>query len=378
MDSNKILRLQAEDIKYNNVISGLNSTNTKEAIDELRNLIRQPDSIYSTTLEIDLNDWNLKDGFYYKSIKHNLDSKRLLISIIEKDTQNSLLCSYKVIDNNTIEIFNEMAINATVNIVGINTDITPIPSIGENGNWFINGEDTGKSSKGNKGDIGNEGKSAYETWIDIPQNKDKTVQEFIESLKGNKGDTGITPLIGENGNWFIGENDTGKPSRGEAGNLNVNAEFLELETESKQIINAINEVNNKIANSGGNITGEIATEISILKNEYNILSNKVLDMAIELDLEINSTADEAGYWYDNLNNNKNIVAIDGLRLDISKKSLYGYSGNVIFRNVDIPFISNKIRYIHELDNNFIENIVDKTYDKNSTEINLNKYSYEIR
>ncbi|NJJ36686.1 hypothetical protein GSQ51_17790 [Clostridioides difficile] len=378
MDSNKILRLQAEDIKYNNVISGLNSTNTKDAIDELRNLIRQPDSIYSTTLDINLNDWILKDGFYHKSIKHNLDSNCLLVSIVEKDTKSSLLCSYKIIDNNTIELFNEIAINATVNIVGINTDIIPIPSIGENGNWFVNGEDTGKSSKGNKGDIGNEGKSAYETWRDISENKDKTVQEFIESLKGGKGATGSTPSIGENGNWFIDENDTGKPSRGEAGDLNVNTDFLELETESKKIISAINEVNTKISKSGGNITGEIATEIAILKNEYNILSNKVLDMAIELDLEINSTADEAGYWYDNLNNNNNIVAMDGLRLDTSKKSLYGYSGNVIFRNVDLPFISNKIRYIHELDNNFIENIVDKAYDKNSTEINLNKYSYEIR
>ena len=41
--------------------------------------------------------------------------------------------------------------------------------------------------------------------------------------KGDKGDTGAagvdgqTPHIGENGNWFIGDVDTGKPSRGESG-----------------------------------------------------------------------------------------------------------------------------------------------------------------
>lgn len=43
---------------------------------------------------------------------------------------------------------------------------------------------------------------------------------------GQKGDTGatgpagkngITPVIGENGNWYLGETDTGKPSRGEQG-----------------------------------------------------------------------------------------------------------------------------------------------------------------
>lgn len=34
---------------------------------------------------------------------------------------------------------------------------------------------------------------------------------------GLKGDDGITPTIGENGNWFLGDVDTGKPSRGEKG-----------------------------------------------------------------------------------------------------------------------------------------------------------------
>lgn len=34
---------------------------------------------------------------------------------------------------------------------------------------------------------------------------------------GQKGDPGTTPEIGENGNWYLGEIDTGKPSRGEQG-----------------------------------------------------------------------------------------------------------------------------------------------------------------
>lgn len=34
---------------------------------------------------------------------------------------------------------------------------------------------------------------------------------------GSTGQNGITPTIGENGNWFIGDTDTGKPSRGERG-----------------------------------------------------------------------------------------------------------------------------------------------------------------
>lgn len=35
--------------------------------------------------------------------------------------------------------------------------------------------------------------------------------------KGDPGEDGITPTIGENGNWHLGETDTGKPSRGERG-----------------------------------------------------------------------------------------------------------------------------------------------------------------
>lgn len=61
------------------------------------------------------------------------------------------------------------------------------PEIGENGNWYINEVDTGKPSRGEKGD------------------------------KGDTGADGDAPEIGENGNWHIGGTDTGKPSRGEKG-----------------------------------------------------------------------------------------------------------------------------------------------------------------
>ena len=35
--------------------------------------------------------------------------------------------------------------------------------------------------------------------------------------QGPIGQNGMTPHIGDNGNWFLGETDTGKPSRGETG-----------------------------------------------------------------------------------------------------------------------------------------------------------------
>ena len=39
-----------------------------------------------------------------------------------------------------------------------------------------------------------------------------------DGLDGKPGTDGITPHIGENGNWFIGEDDTGVPATGPAGN----------------------------------------------------------------------------------------------------------------------------------------------------------------
>lgn len=47
------------------------------------------------------------------------------------------------------------------------------------------------------------------------------LSEEIAKIPGGKdgadGQDGITPTIGENGNWYLGDTDTGKPSRGEKG-----------------------------------------------------------------------------------------------------------------------------------------------------------------
>ena len=48
--------------------------------------------------------------------------------------------------------------------------------------------------------------------------KNNASLSFSEALlKGDKGEDGITPHIGANGNWYLDTTDTGKPSRGEKG-----------------------------------------------------------------------------------------------------------------------------------------------------------------
>jgi len=82
-----------------------------------------------------------------------------------------------------------------------------------------------------KGKDGANGLSAYEIWkeqvetgLDNPHNpgtdwpKDQiTLQDFWYYLSGAPGQDGVTPHVGENGNWWIGDTDTGVPARGKDG-----------------------------------------------------------------------------------------------------------------------------------------------------------------
>lgn len=67
------------------------------------------------------------------------------------------------------------------------------PYIGENGNWWIGGVDTGIKAEGSDGADGSDGSD------------------------GKDGQDGLTPYIGSNGNWWIGTTDTGIKAAGANG-----------------------------------------------------------------------------------------------------------------------------------------------------------------
>lgn len=170
------------------------------------------------------------------------------------------------------------------------------PEIGDNGNWFINGEDTGKPSRGetgadgtpgDKGDPGADGADGFSPTVQVtdgdgthtvtitdkdgdhsftindgadgePGEKgadgepgkngedgapgadgkdgvsptvktdsisggtrvtitDAEGEHTFDVLNGKDGGEAATPEVGENGNWFINGEDTGKPSHGADG-----------------------------------------------------------------------------------------------------------------------------------------------------------------
>ena len=71
------------------------------------------------------------------------------------------------------------------------------PYIGANGNWYVDGRDTGVKASGTNGKDGKDGKDGRDG-IDGQDGAD-----------GKDGADGLTPFIGANGNWWIGETDTG-------------------------------------------------------------------------------------------------------------------------------------------------------------------------
>ena len=68
-----------------------------------------------------------------------------------------------------------------------------------------------KGPKGDKGDPGKDG---------------------ADGSTGAAGADGVTPTIGENGNWYLGETDTGKPSRGEKGDTGSELFIVNVQAQS--------------------------------------------------------------------------------------------------------------------------------------------------
>ena len=103
-----------------------------------------------------------------------------------------------------------------------------LPSLGSTEGAVISADEVSVSEDGSAAaSVGEDlprGKSAYE--IAKENGFDGTEAEWLASLKGatgaagtngKDGENGKTPYVGENGNWYIGADDTGKPSRGAKG-----------------------------------------------------------------------------------------------------------------------------------------------------------------
>lgn len=276
------------------------------------------------------SDW-VADGEYFKLIvNHNLVTENIFVAILDEATKKSMTNSYTIVDSNTIEIFNESNINVRVTVVNGNTNKEVIQA---------------------------------------------TINDNITTLGSTYSSVKIDAKIDES-LIKINENKSNIATNLEKINLIQNKIGLsELSTVSKNISDAVNELDAsvKILEAGGNL----GQKLDSLKAKYDALSDKVLDILIYLELE-SGAVDEVGQWYDNLADSKNILSIDNLRLDTDRRRIFGSEGNVIFNKIDIPFSCYKVKYIHELDDNFIETISNTSTNAGANSIELEKFSYEVK
>ncbi|MBQ4558048.1 MAG: leucine-rich repeat protein [Clostridia bacterium] len=112
------------------------------------------------------------------------------------------------------------------------------PHIGQNGNWWVGTTDTGVRAKGVDGTNGNNGANGIDgrevefqttnthiQWRYVTDDGSDTWKDLIsleeiegkDGANGSNGKNGITPHVGQNGNWYIGTQDTGVKAEGENG-----------------------------------------------------------------------------------------------------------------------------------------------------------------
>ena len=97
------------------------------------------------------------------------------------------------------------------------------PFVGNNGNWWIGTTDTGVKAAGQDGRDGIDGKDGKDgiNGQDGKDGKDgingQDGKDGKDGINGQDGKDGDTPLIGINGNWWIGTTDTGMKAAGQDG-----------------------------------------------------------------------------------------------------------------------------------------------------------------
>ncbi|MBS6463417.1 MAG: leucine-rich repeat protein [Firmicutes bacterium] len=166
--------------------------------------------------------------------------------------------------------------------------LTPVIEISEEGNWVINGVDTGIKAKGEDGSQGPAG---------------------LDGIDGQDGKDGEQPNIGADGNWWIGGVNTGISAQGTPG---VSITNVEINYEGELIIklsdgsDAINL--GKVVGTDG--TDGVTPTLEINAEGYWVINGKVTEINAQGQDGISPVVEIVqGYWY--INGNKTDVKARG-------------------------------------------------------------------
>lgn len=117
---------------------------------------------------------------------------------------------------------------------------------------------------------------------------------------GKPGAAGTTPHIGDNGNWYLGETDTGKPSRGQAGaGLDVTGaavgQIVKIAAvDDNGVPTAWSPVDMPSGGSGGGETWELVAEITTTENVNSMRATFDACSAVYIELRWGGVEDNLG------------------------------------------------------------------------------------
>jgi hypothetical protein len=183
------------------------------------------------TSRLGLNGENLQGNIIVKFSDEFVNGNAILE--IQRDDEKYYLTMQKENESYYLPILSSLLTKATTIIMQIRitegTSITDIPVWKSNKFYLkvdesINAEITIPEEYPEWIDIANSKLNQIDN-LDIDVNKVENTatvsitkkdgtEESVEINDGNDGADGITPTIGDNGNWYLGNEDTGKPSRG--------------------------------------------------------------------------------------------------------------------------------------------------------------------
>lgn len=123
---------------------------------------------------------------------------------------------------------------------------------------------------------------------------------------------------------------------------------------------------------------EIEAENRALREQVAANTKTLNTISIYLGLYMKNEVDDTGLWVEDLTDGDNITHIESLLLDVENQRLFGAPGNVIFKDLIIPFVSDQITASITMDYNFIENIADFNAPAGSSTFSIDRYSYEVK
>ena len=116
----------------------------------------------------------------------------------------------------------------------------------------------------------------------LAEDLDAEVQDIITQLEHGDfdGADGITPTIGQNGNWYLGDTDTGKPSRGANGQDGYSPVATVTQTSTGATISITDKNGTTTATVTNGTTPDISgkLDVSKVKNAYSTTSGDVYDV----------------------------------------------------------------------------------------------------